>query len=505
MRDRYATVRPNARVALVWLLLLFPAGPAGQDSLNIERQAQTRTLANGLTIVVVERPGTASFGGMLACKAGTVDDPPGGAGTAHLVEHFLAGPTVGLAGPPKALMQELTQEYEKTGGADSPRIRALEAEIAAARKGRQQWNIGTVQDLVFYGVTDYPAAGLDRFLQTEAETMKAVPNGFIETQRQVLIDEITKKIAKDVANQTANPNLATAFSDHPYGAPIGGVPSDVAAMTLDSVRAFKQAYYTPGRCVVAIVGEVSPAAVFATADRHFGDIPKSAPRPETPPRPVTPGEKRRTVESIGGPRLLVSFRKPSTPSRDDAVADVVASLLGRGAESRLHRDLTVARRLAGNVSAGNGGPGLRYDSLLTIGAVPATGVRVEDLEAPILKHLETLKAVPVDDAELSAAITRLDAARDAQYAADFPLALAIARHQVALGDWKAVLKAREAYRTVRSEEVLAFARKYFTPENRTVVTLLAVPHNRVLVARLRPGVSMDGAQRQAEVVSGRLP
>ncbi len=276
--------QPMVGLTLVLVLTISLTGAAQQRGQDIESRAHTRALANGLTIVVIERPGTGSFGGMLACKAGTADDPPGGAGIAHLVEHFLAGPTLELIGPPKALMRDLTQEYEKTGGVDSARSKALEAEIAAARKGRQQWNIGTVQDFVFYGVTNHPAAGLDRFLQAEAETMDAVPSGSIETQRQVLIDEITRTIAKDVSNQTANPNLTTAFAGHPYGAPIGGVPPDAQ-----------------------------------------------------------------------------------------------------------------------------------------------------------------------------------------------PLTLAIARHQVALGDWKAVLKAREAYRTVSAPEVLAFARTYFTPEDRTVVTLLAVP------------------------------
>jgi zinc protease len=151
----------------------------------------------------------------------------------------------------------------------------------------------------------------------------------------------------------------------------------------------------------------------------------------------------------------------------------VASLLGRGAEARLPRDLTTSKKLTADVTAGSGGPGLRYDNLLTIGAVPAAGVRVEDLEAPILTHLEALKDEPVGGDELRASIARLDASRDAQYAADFPLALAIVRHHVALGDWKAMFRAREAYRTVSAAEVLAFARKYFTPENRAVVTLLA--------------------------------
>jgi hypothetical protein len=93
--------------------------------------------------------------------------------------------------------------------------------------------------------------------------------------------------------------------------------------------------------------------------------------------------------------------------------------------------------------------------------------------APILAHLEALKDAPVGGDGLPGSFARLDASRDAQYAADFPLALAIVRHHVALGDWKAMFRAREAYHTVSAAEVQAFARKYFTPENRAVVTLLA--------------------------------
>ena len=127
------------------------------------------------------------------------------------------------------------------------------------------------------------------------------------------------------------------------------------------------------------------------------------------------------------------------------------------------------------LGAYRGCPDQRYDNLLTIGAIPAAGVRVADLKATILKHLEALKTEPVGGDELSAAIARLDASRDALYAADFPLALAIVRHHVALGDWKTVLRTGEECRTVTAAEVMAFARKYFTPENRTVVTLLAGP------------------------------
>ena len=224
-----------------------------------------------------------------------------------------------------------------------------------------------------------PARGLDRFLKAEADTMKVVPSGCHRgptagTDRGNNQEDQQGRQQPDRERQL----------DHRIRR--SSVPRrtrrrravDVAATTLDSVRAFKQAHYTPGRCIVAVVGEVSAAMVFSLADQvTLSDIPKAVPLPEAPPHPVAPGERRRAVESIAGPRLLVSFRKPPAPSRDDAVAEVVASLLGRGAESRLPGDLTAAKKLTAEVTAGNGGPGLRYDNLLTIGAVPAAGVRPE--------------------------------------------------------------------------------------------------------------------------------
>ncbi len=160
--------QPKVGLTLVLVLTISLTGAARQRGQDIENQAHTRTLANGLTIVVVERPGSASFGGMLACKAGTVDDPPGGAGTAHLVEHFLAGPTIGLIGPPKALLQELTQEYEKTGGVDSARSKALEAEAATwrGRAGENHRRRRRTSSSTAWPTTR--SRGLDRFLEVEA-------------------------------------------------------------------------------------------------------------------------------------------------------------------------------------------------------------------------------------------------------------------------------------------------------------------------------------------------
>jgi len=328
----------RVKAAITWTLVL--AGvltvAASQVSQGFENRAQSRTLANGLTLVTVERPGKATFGGMLACMAGYADDPSGGAGTAHLVEHLLAPPIIGSIGPSRELYTELSREYEKAGGADSPRTKALEAEVSRM-KGRGQWNIGTTADFVYYGVMDYPAEWLERFLRAEAQTLKAIPDGDLRAAKETLIGEIRGTVGRDARGQIASVNLAVAFPDHPYGAAVGGRLSDIPAMTLESLRAFKAAHYSPDRCVVVLVGDIRPATFFPMAEKWLGDVPKSASPSGAAPRPRARQERRSAIESAAGPRVIVSYVKPPIPSRDNAVAEVVASVLGAGNDSRRQR------------------------------------------------------------------------------------------------------------------------------------------------------------------------
>lgn len=117
--------------------------------------------------------------------------------------------------------------------------------------------------------------------------MKAGPRGSIEVHREDLIDEITQTISEDVSNRIANPSLTTAFAGHPYGAPVGGVTSDVAAMTLASVRAFERAHSVPRAAVEAFVsgrGFQEPLRT-ATTRSEASSVTVAAPGP----RPPNPG------------------------------------------------------------------------------------------------------------------------------------------------------------------------------------------------------------------------
>jgi len=434
-----------------------------------ETDVVARTLANGLTAIAVDRPASGQFDAVTACLVGYAFDPPGGSGTSHLVEHFLADPVLRTIGPPRELISELTREYEKAGGQDSARTKALEAQMASW-KATGRWNIGTSADLVHYGVMSYPAAGIERYIAAVERTLRMVPQANMELHRASLLKEL-RELERDPRHAMLSVNAVATFGDHPYGVPTGGRVEDVQRMTLETLQQFVASYYSPDRCVLAVVGDVRPARALDLAERFLGTLPRkpAALAMRKPTR--AEGERRFAVASIAGPRVLVNFLKPPPPAREDNVAAVVASLLsGNGAWS-LQGALTGRRNLARQSWCSNGGAWQLADNPFTLGAEAEPGVELDEVEAAIVSLVDRLSREPVAEADVQAAIRRL---LDQPFAdgSDFALGVRLAQGQLAAGDWRALWRGREAWSRVTAADITAFAQKYLIPANRTVVLLL---------------------------------
>ena len=60
----------------------------GQDLASFEKRTTVKKLANGLTIVICERPEAPVFSFFTHVDAGSVQDPMGKTGLAHMFEHM---------------------------------------------------------------------------------------------------------------------------------------------------------------------------------------------------------------------------------------------------------------------------------------------------------------------------------------------------------------------------------------------------------------------------------
>ena len=123
--------------------LLIPALALAQNLQEFEKRVTEFTLDNGLHFIVLERHEAPVVSFHTLVNAGSVDDPEGKTGLAHMFEHmaFKGTPVIGtknwteerkaLAGV-EAVYDRLDAERRKGTHADAKKVEALEAELKAA-------------------------------------------------------------------------------------------------------------------------------------------------------------------------------------------------------------------------------------------------------------------------------------------------------------------------------------------------------------------------------------
>src|SRR6266702_5249626 len=74
------------RILIIFFVLISLAG--AQDLASFEKRTTVKKLANGLTVVICERPEAPVFSFFTHVDAGSVQDPMGKTGLAHMFEHM---------------------------------------------------------------------------------------------------------------------------------------------------------------------------------------------------------------------------------------------------------------------------------------------------------------------------------------------------------------------------------------------------------------------------------
>jgi predicted Zn-dependent peptidase len=292
------------------------------------------------------------------------------------------------------------------------------------------------------------------------------------SERSVVMEERRRSYENQPEGRLWEHFLATAFVAHPYGQPIIGWMSDIENLTRTRAEAFIRRHYAPGNAVVAVVGDIDPDRTIALVERYFGSIPSGVPvRPVAVEEPRQAGEKRITLRLDSEPHLLIGFHKPVHPDPDDFVFEVIERVLADGRTSRLHRRLVQELELATDVSAFTV-PGRRYPNLLVIAATPRSPHTPREVEAAVTVELERLKTEPVTGRELAGILNRLEYEEVSRMSSNRGLAHLLTDYEAVTGSWRTLIDHRRRIAAVTPADVMRVARAYFTPENRTVGTIV---------------------------------
>ena len=393
--------------------------------------------------------------------AGPRQEPEGRAGFAHLFEHlmFEGSPSLGPG------------EYFK---------------LVTANGGR--FGARTLYDFTKFNAT-VPSHALELLLWAEADRMRAtrIDSTRFHAAREVVKNEIRQQAfdrpygrfvwidIPEVA-QTKWENAHSIYGDTPDRS-----IAAIDAATLQDARAFFQSYYSPDNAALAIYGDFDPARALAWVQRYFGDIPRGPSRPlldRDEPRQETERRVTRVDANAPRPALAIAYHTPPPRSPDYWAMGIIDQILAHGRDSWLYDALVSRRALTDEV---DGGLSARHGSMYTVNGPNFWTAfvyfdRAQSPDALLVamdREIERLRSSPVDEETLRRAITKARASFYAELNAGSGEGRTDMLGQLALfdDDPGRINRIEAELRSVTPATVLATAREYLRPTNRTVLTL----------------------------------
>jgi len=455
------------------------------------------TLDNGMKFIVMERHQAPVVSFMTYVNIGAAQEEAGKTGAAHFLEHLAfkgttqIGTTDYQAEAP--LLDQLDvlfkqiQAAQSSGQSEAGRweqeFNQVKAEAAKYVKqneygqiveqaGGVGLNATTSADATRYFYS-FPSNKLELWMSLESERfLEPVFREFYE-EKDVILEERRTRTDNSPIGKMVEVFLETALPGHPYGRPVIGYEEDIRNLTREDIQEFYQTHYTPDNIIMAIVGDVDPNRVKELAEAYFGryqavdrtsDLDVAMPE-QTEPREVT-------LEFPSQPWYFEGYLRPDISSPDNAIYDVITSLLIGGRTSRLYRSLVEQQQLALNVDVISNFPGNRYPNVMLVYALLAPGHTLDDIATAFNSELELLKREPVAAEELDRVKTQTRASLLQALASNQGMASVLAEYQAKTGSWRNLFDDLKTVEAVTAADVQRVAQELFQPQNLTIGKLI---------------------------------
>ena len=478
-------------------ILLLAALALSQDVASFEKRVTVKQLANGLTLIVCERPEAPVFSFFTLVDAGSAQDPMRATGLAHMFEHmaFKGTDKIGTTNYPaeKAALEKVETAYaayikerDKRVGQDPTKLKDLEKSWQDAatdanqyvvpnefgkiveQNGGEDMNAFTNYDETVYHYS-FPENRLELWAYLESERfMHPVMREFYK-ERNVVIEERRMRTDSNPFGRLLEQFTEAAFSAHPYHRPTIGWISDLNHFSATDAQSFFDTYYVPSNMVVAVAGDIKSSEALPILEKYFARLPQH-PHPDeaTTQEPPQNSERRVVLKDPSQPIYIEGYHRPDYRSKDDAVFDAISDLMSEGRTSRLYRALVRDKKIASYSEGITGYPGIKYSHLFAFLAVPLPGHKPEEMADAIHAEIERLKKEDISDDELKMIKTRSKANLIRGLADNEGLATQLATYETRYGDWRELFRSVDRIDAVTKSDIRRVANEVFVDTNRTV-------------------------------------
>lgn len=409
---------------------------------SLARSVRREKLPNGLRVVLAPDHTSPTVAVCVAYDVGGRDEDRAHAGYAHLLEHLMFQGSKNVA-----------------AGAHFALAAARGAKVDAA----------TTPDHSSYAEL-LPSSELALGLWLEADRMKSlsISATALEAQRDVVRDEYRLRTVVAPYGLSTQKLRELVYDGYfPYAHETLAAAAAMEDVDAAQLRAFHDAYYTPGNAVLAVVGDVEPEEALRLAARFFeGARGEDAPKRSAAALPEQTAPRQAVVEDARAPlpALLYGWSLPPARDKEHAALELAAIVLGDGESSRLYRALVHEQSLAADVraeTAGLRGPDLFTVTIkLTEGSASTVEARLSRAERFLVGELRNLARVGPSDAELLRAKSRKKTRALVGLESNLSRARALAELELDAGDARLLAQDADRYDAVTREDVKRAALAY---------------------------------------------
>lgn len=335
-------------------------------------------LDNGMQVIVIPNHKAPIIKQMVWYKVGSVDEPLGKGGTAHLLEHLM------FRGTKKVKDSDFNTIISQNGG-DS--------------------NAFTAQDYTSYHeAVDISKLELAMFLEADRMQNLNFSKDAFAKERDIVFQERMQVVENNPSSYFGEAMRRNLWQEHPYARPITGTPEEIMSLTSGDVYEFYNRFYAPNNAILVLSGDIDVKTAKILAEKYFGKIParEIGKRVEFPKADKLFNDRLEMyLPRISAVRLVKNYLAPSynTDKEDIYNLTVFSQYLGEGETSKLYKKLVLDKKIALAVSTSYDFGSRSYGGF-SIAAMPKENVDIKVFEQELDAAVqEAINEISLDEIE----------------------------------------------------------------------------------------------------------
>lgn len=323
-------------------------------------------LDNGLQVLVIPNHKAPIIKHMVWYKSGSVDEPKGKSGTAHLLEHLMFRGT-------KKVKDGVFNDVINQNGGESNAFTSLDY-------------------TAYHQFLDISRLELALYLEADRMQNLKITSQVFEKEQNIVFQERKQVVDNNPLSYFSESVRKILWQEHPYGLPVSGYPDEIKSITQDDVEAFYEQFYAPNNAILVLAGDIDVRTAQKLAKKYYGkvkarEIGEKADFPEL--KRKFEANLQMKLPEAQTKRLMKVFLAPSVNVETNKIyaLAVLAKYLGEGETSALYQDLVLKQKIALDVSVSYDYANRSYGTFV-ISAVPVEGITQAEFEKALQVSLQ---------------------------------------------------------------------------------------------------------------------